>query len=129
MSKEVTRQSQRAADRLHPAVYAAILGLGLWLILSVWGFFGPGGRTDFALTVVSIFVFIAFALPLVLWRISRWGRAAQPERASLAEWAAGEFDTFSGRLRGWDAIITLILPIAAASLGMTAFAIVLHFVA
>jgi hypothetical protein len=106
-------------------------GRGLWLILSVWGFFGTGKGTAFALAVASLFILITMTLSLVIWHISRRARAAQRDRAdpaSLADRLSGEFDALSGRVRSLDALITLLLPIAAVSLGTTVFAIVFHVV-
>jgi len=101
-------------------------GLALWLVLSVWSFAGSG-YTDFLLAVVSGFVFIAVAVPYVLWRVGRKdpGRAAEGE--SFRDWAAGEFDTWQGRLRGANAAIEILLPIAAVAFGMTAFGLVYLF--
>ena len=43
---------------------------------------------------------------------------------SLRDWAAGDFDTCQGRLSGAQAALQILLPIAVAALGMTAFGIV-----
>ena len=129
MSREVIRRNRRVSDHLHPFVYMAIVGLALWLVLSVWGFAG-GGYTDFLLAVVSGFVFIAVALPYTLWRVWRKNQgpdAARENRESFRDWASGEFDTWQGRLKGANAAVEILLPIAAVAFGMTAFGIVWHF--
>ncbi len=71
MSKNLIPRDRRVSNRLHPFVYRTVIALGLWLILSVWGFVGGGAHTGFVLTVVSIFIGVAFGLPVVLWRMSR----------------------------------------------------------
>src|SRR5262245_31265560 len=38
MSTELIRHNRPISDHLHPAVYAAMAGLALWLVVSVWGF-------------------------------------------------------------------------------------------
>jgi hypothetical protein len=129
MSKNLIPRDRRVSNRLHPFVYRTVIGLGLWLILSVWGFHGAGAHTGFVLTVVSIFIGVAVGLPVVLWRISRRHRDARGDRTIFADWAGGDVDTYAGRVKGLDAAITLLLPIAAVSLGMTVFAIVLRVVA
>jgi len=108
---------------LHPRVYALMIGLAGWLVLSVWIFSGVGS-TDYLLAIVSGFIFIAVALPFILSRLRRPGSEAPSFRA----WGAGDFDTWTGRLRGSHAAAEILLPIAAVAFGMTAFGIVLHLV-
>jgi hypothetical protein len=119
------------SPQVHPLVYAGIVGLALWFALAAWGFAGDG-YTDYLLVVVSGFVAVAVALPLILSRI---GRADQPldtrphRGSSFRAWAAGDLDTWQDRLRGSNAAIEILLPLAAVAFGMTLFAIVLHFAA
>jgi hypothetical protein len=40
---------------------------------------------------------------------------------------AGDFDTWQDRVRGRNAAVEVLLPMAAIAIGMTAFGIVLHF--
>ena len=42
---------------------------------------------------------------------------------SFHDWAASEFDTHTGRLSSFQAATLILLPIAAAAFGMTAFGI------
>ena len=108
---------------LHPRVYALMMGLAGWLVLSVWIFSGVGS-TDYLLAIVSGFIFIAVALPFILSRLRRPGSEAPSFRA----WGSRDFDTWTGRLRGSHAAAEILLPIAAVAFGMTAFGIVLHLV-
>jgi hypothetical protein len=129
MRRDVIRHDRPVSDHLHPLVYKAVVGLALWLVLSVWSFAG-GGYTDFLLAVVSGFVFIAVAIPHALWRVWRKNQgsdAAGENGESFRDWASGEFDTWQGRLRGANAAVEILLPIAAVAFGMTAFGIVWHF--
>jgi hypothetical protein len=45
----------------------------------------------------------------------------------FSDWAAGQFETWQDRVKGANAAAEIILPIAAAAVGMTAFAIVFHY--
>jgi hypothetical protein len=124
------RQSsaEPASSQFHPIIYGIIIGLCLWLILSVWGFSAPG-YTGLVLTVVSLFIFVAVAIPMLLWRISRWRRDGRPDpaaRSRIGDWLAHDFEAWQGRQRGLDAAIEVLLPIAAVAFGMSAFALVLH---
>jgi len=124
MSKTSQRPKQ-ASDQLHPWIYRTIVGLALILILSAWGFFGP--YSGLALAVVSAFIFIAVVIPIILWRIWR-NHTTDPDRSdSFAAWQERDFEICDGRLKGTEAALQVLLPIAAVSLGMAAFALVLHF--
>jgi hypothetical protein len=109
-------------------LYWLIIGLAVWLVVSVWGFIG-GGYDKLVLVVVSLFIGIAVGLPLVLALIAN--RHRQPlggnrDEASLSDWAHTQFDANSGLTRGSTAIIEVLLPLCAVAFGMTLFAIV-HF--
>ena len=120
-----------STDRLPPPIYAALAGFALWLVLAAWGFAGPG-YADFALVVVTGFVAMVIAIPFVLWRVWLANRdpAAPPDQGvSFIDWASGQFETWQDRVKGTNAAVEIILPIAAAALGMTALAIVFHYAA
>jgi hypothetical protein len=131
MSNDVDPDDRPVSSDLHPLVYMLIAALALWFVVSVWSFAGAGD-TDYLLVVVSGFIFVAVALPFVLWRVGR--RAQDPDddakrQPSFRDWASTEFDTWQDRLPGANASIEILLPIAAIAFGMTAFGIVLHFTA
>jgi hypothetical protein len=133
MSREIVGRHRPVTGRLHPVVYLAMVGLALWLIVSVWGF-AADAQTDYLLVVVSGFFVIAVVLPSLLWLVWRKNQSAQSLREnetheSFRAWAAGDFDTWQGRLKGREAAVQILLPLAVVAFGMTAFAIVLHLVA
>ena len=80
--------------------------------------------------VVSGLLIVAVAIPYVIWRV--W-RANTDERAddrmSFREWTSSQFETWQDHQKGSSAATEIILPIAAAAVGMTAFAIVSHYAA
>jgi hypothetical protein len=132
---QAPRQQERKQVNLHPLVYAALVGLVLWLVLAVWGF-GYDGETDYLLTIVTGFLVIAVAIPstlaLMVYRQRNSGDSkdsTQRDTASFRQWAAGDFDTWQDRVKGRNAAVEVLLPMAAIAVGMTAFAIVLHFTA
>jgi hypothetical protein len=49
-------------------------------------------------------------------------------RPSLRDWLHGEFDIWQTHIKGTDAAIAILLPLAAVSIGMTIFAILRHIV-
>jgi hypothetical protein len=110
---------------LHPLVYAIVIALAGWLVLSIWLFAGSG-VVDYLLFIVSGFIFIAVALPLILSRVGRGGAPKSGKPQSFHEWAEGDFDTPDDRLTGIEATTQILLPIAAVAFGMTIFGIALH---
>ncbi len=124
--------SERVVRDLHPAIYMALVGLTLWLGLAIWGF-GYDGQTDYLLAIVSGFLFIAVAIPstlaLMVHRQKNSDERKSSGEASFQEWMTGNFDTWQDRVKGRNAAVEVLLPMAAIAIGMTAFAIVLHFTA
>lgn len=118
-----------STDRLPYAVYAILAGFVAWMALAAWGFAGPG-YADLSLTVVTGLLVVATAIPFVLWRVWRANSSpSERKREPLADWMAGDFETWQDRVKGRNAAAEIILPIAAAAVGMTAFAIVFHYAA
>ena len=121
------RRKREVSDHLHPVVYRAIVGLVLVFVLSVWGL-ASDGYTEYLLVVVSGFIFVAVALPYALyWAKHRSPEVAKESPGPFDEWASSEFEAGSDRIKGADAAIEILLPIAAVALGMMTFVIVLHF--
>jgi hypothetical protein len=125
------QESRRIVRNLHPAVYMALVGLTLWLGLAIWGF-GYDGQTDYLLAIVNGFLFIAVAIPATLALMAYRQRNSDERKSSggdgsLREWMTGDFDTWQDRVKGRNAAVEVLLPMAAIAIGMTAFAIVLYF--
>jgi hypothetical protein len=112
------------SDKLHPYVYVAIVGLGLWYVVSAWAGFVAEDDIAYLLAVVSGLFFITIDIPCALWLAWRTGRDpnARERRTSFREWASGNFRTWQGDLKASSAAIQILLPIAAVAFGMTAFA-------
>ncbi len=115
---------------LHPRVYTLLIALSAWFAIAVWSFAGSG-IVDYLLVIVSGFIFVAVALTLILSRVGHANEAAQrnDKEPSLRDWAAWDYDTWAGRLSGAQAAIQILLPLAAAAVGMTVIGIVFRFAA
>lgn len=115
---------------LHPGVYVALIALSLWFVVWVWSFLG-GGETSYLLFVVSGFIGVVIALQLILSLVTRpsettsqnTAAADAKEPPSLRDWLRGDFDIQDGPLSSAEAAIIILLPIAAAAIGMMAFGI------
>jgi hypothetical protein len=133
MGKDVIPYRQPPSDHLHPMVYMTAIGLVLGFVVAAWLFFDRQlsferqNDSSLLLGMVSYLLLIAIALPLIMWRVwrSHRQRASAPDQAtSFRDWADGEFEVSGSRLKGRDAAIDALLPIAAVAFGLLAIGLV-----
>jgi len=134
MAQEPLRSNRPVSDHLHVYVRRSILALAVWLIATVVALFSAHGHTALAVAVVCAFIFIVVVLACALLHIGVRGErvrgiSSTGDSVSLRDWLSGQFRIYQGSLSGKDAAIEIILPLAAVSLGMTLFGIILHFAA
>jgi hypothetical protein len=112
-------------NRAHPHIYTIVAGLSAWFVLAAWSFAGSG-LVDYLLVIVSGFIFVAIALQLILFSVDRTDPAAKDagKEPSLRDWIRWDYDTWTGRLSGAQAAAQILLPIAAAAVGMTVIGII-----
>jgi uncharacterized membrane protein YjgN (DUF898 family) len=116
-------------DDLHPAIYKALAGCGLWMVIAAWIFFGGQGYASFVLTVVTGLFVMAAALPFLLWRTWRKSAGSAADRKpTFSQWWRGEVDTWQGRVESWDAAIEVLLPLGIAAIGMTGIGLIFRLV-
>lgn len=115
---------------LHPLVYKTIMGLTIWLVLSVWLLFDRGQYVSLNLAIITAFFLVLVGIPVMLWLTWRreaseteWDGAANRFR----DWTAQPFSTWTGGISGREAAMQILLPIAAVSIGMTIFGLVFAF--
>ena len=106
-----------------------LIAFSAWFALAVWIFAGRG-VTDYLLFVVSAFIFVVVTLQLILSRVGRTAKAGKGNDnwASFRVWATSDFETWQDRLSGAQAALHILLPIAAAAFGMTAFGIIFYII-
>jgi len=133
------RVPPKTTDHLHPAVHIAAAALLIWFVVAAWLLFGGAGYIELVLTMVSVLVFMALAIPAALLRTNTTARrsgiaadeaedadAAGSERTPerLGYWLRGRFATWTDRERSSTAAIEILLPLAAVAFGITALGIV-----
>lgn len=108
----------------------AAAGLLIWFVIAAWLLFGGAGYIELALTMVSVLVFMAIAVPLALWRTNLTAQqsavsphAAEQASETLGKWLRGQFATWTDQEKGWTAAVEVLLPLAAVAFGMTALGI------
>jgi hypothetical protein len=130
--------SRAASTELHPVVHIAAAALLIWFVVAAWLLFGGSGDIELALAIVSVLAFMVLAIPLALWRANVTARrrnansmvsdeshaAGKPE--SWASWLSGEFSTSTDREKSSEAVVEILLPIAAVAVGITVLGIVLN---
>src|SRR5262245_25903890 len=101
----VSRNRARV-DELHPRIYGAIIGLTLWLVLSIWLLFSRSSYEGLTLAVITLFFIVLVAIPLLLWLTWRHNTPEQSDDAApLSEWIASSFQTSTGGISGREASI------------------------
>ncbi|MGH6665364.1 MAG: hypothetical protein ACREB2_10760 [Pseudolabrys sp.] len=119
-----------AHDGLHPLIYRSMIGLTIWLVLSVWVFFNTGAYVGLTLAMITLFFVVIVAIPIVLWQTWQHNAPSSETRTlaeSFRDWTSEDFATWTGGLSGREAATQILLPIAAVSIGMTVFGLVFYF--
>ena len=131
MTEKNANQGSSISDSLHPVVNMAIIGLVSMFVAAVWMFFDSDPYEAWLDVVVTGLFVIAIAIPALCWLT--WRRNAQGARdyghVSFRDWAAAEFNTSTGPVKGANATAEVLLPIAAVAVGMTVLGLVFHIIA
>jgi hypothetical protein len=105
----------------------------IWFVVAAWLLFGGSGYIDLALTMISVLVFMAIAIPLALLRAGvkalrsdDASNGAGRTSESLGTWLQGQFATWTDQEKGSAAAAEILLPLAAVAFGITALGIVLE---
>jgi hypothetical protein len=131
MTFDLSRHNRPPSDEFPAIVYKVAAGFVLAFVMLAWIFFGGWAHMGLVLAIVSVFFFMILAIPSALWLAARRHqdpKTTQPRAASWREWAAGEFATWQGELKGANAAVEALLPIAAAAVGMIAIGIAFYVV-
>ena len=130
MTTRLPVRYNRTNDELHPVVYRSIIGLTIWLVLSVWALFSRGAYEGVTASVITLFFVILVGIPVILWL--SWRANTDPNErlgyvAPFREWRTHSFVTWTGSVSGGEAAMQILLPIAAVAFGMTIFGLVFLF--
>src|SRR5882724_4715260 len=128
MSEKPAHRNRPVSSHFHPLIYRGFAGLALCFVLALWGF-ARSGEAGYLLAVASGIVALAIGVLTAVWLVrhgDRRGGAAGEGEDLLGGWASGEFETWTGRVRGVIAAVEALLPIAAVAFGMIALLVALH---
>jgi hypothetical protein len=115
-----SREFESTGAEVPLALYATIVAAYLSILATAWIDFARSTESAWLATVGVIVGVVVLSIHLALRRTNRG--PARPDRGGLDEFLHSEFDTATGRLRGWDAyvqilIIPICLALAAAAIG------------
>ncbi|UPK03412.1 hypothetical protein [Bradyrhizobium sp. 170] len=127
MTRELVARDAPVFDQFHPGIYGAAVGLVVWFAAAAWILFDRQSDIGLPLAMVSVLLLVAVMLPWSLslvWSRHRMPNERHPNSISLRDWRRGDFVVWGGRLRGTQAAIDMLLPLAAVAFGLTALGIV-----
>jgi hypothetical protein len=130
MAQDLVPQNQPSMHDLHPRIVVAIAVCTVWFVIAAFLGFAIDPQSAYPLLFVALLFTVALLLPYSLYRA--WRKAnrghdeAQLEQSSFHDWARRDFETWQDRVKGANAATEVMVPIAAAAIGMTAFGIVFH---
>jgi hypothetical protein len=100
-------------------------------VVAAWAAFARRGDTSENLVMVTFLLFVAVMIPLLLWLTWKHQQAPQATLQGsmrFRDWARGSTEIWQGRVKGADAAINALLPIAAVAIGMVLFGIAFDIV-
>jgi hypothetical protein len=127
MSRELVAHNRPVFDQLHPTVYRAAVGLVAWFALSAWLLFDRRNDIELPLAMVSVLLLVAVGLPWsmsLVWKRHRMPHERHPHQVPFHDWRSGDFAVWGSKIRGADAAIDMLLPLAAVAFGLTGIGIV-----
>src|ERR1044071_49129 len=130
MAQHLVPQKQPSMHDLHPRIVVAIAACTVWFVIAAFFGFAVDPQSAYPLLFVALLFTIALVLPYTLYRAwrkaNRGFKEGELEQSSFHDWARRDFETWQDRVKGANAATEVMVPIAAAALGMTAFGIVFH---
>ncbi len=120
MAQVPERRDEQATD-FHPFIYKIAIGLVALFVVAAWAAFDRRGETGENLVMVTFLLFVAVMIPYVLWLTWKHQQTPQPPLKgwrSFRDWAGGSVEVWQSRVKGTDAAINALLPIAAVAIGM-----------
>jgi hypothetical protein len=111
---------------------AGIVALGvagyLGVLAAFWTFFGDDHGAVQSLAVVSLVAVVFFGVPYVMFTTRTKHGVRSEHRQAISDFLSGDFDTLTGPITGWSALVQYaFLPVALA-FGAVAIGIVLRLV-
>lgn len=101
------------------------LALACWaaFLAVFWITFGISGNAEFMVAVSTVYAIVFFSVPVILTRMFP---AEKRKHRDLSAFLNGRFDTLYGPIRGFDALVQVIIVPLALTLGGIAIGFIIH---
>lgn len=109
---------------MHPHVYRIALICWLCFLAVFWVTFWVSSNALFQVVIGTVYAVIFFGVPYEMSRIYPGKRASDK---SLWQFMAGPFRTRTGTMRGYEALLQVVLVPVLLTLGGTAIGIIIRF--
>lgn len=100
----------------------AVIGYAAIFVI-LWITFGSDRGSAFMVGVSTFFALVFFGVPYLMDRVAQ--KHGQQTVPTLKEFLAGDFDTWTGRISGWEALIQVALVPVALAFGSLALATII----
>jgi hypothetical protein len=115
-------ESWRHPGDMHLGVYGSAVACWAVFLALFWITFSGSGNALFILTICLFYAVVFFSVPAILTRLIPEKR---PSRGSLLSFMRGTIQTIDGPVKGYDALIQVILVPACLSIGGLAIGIII----
>lgn len=118
-------ESRRIAQVPHSGVYYGLAGFFAWMLLVYVLLFRHETEAMFSVVVSAFYTVVYLAVPAIAWRMARRETGSPPE-GSFRGFLAGQLQTATGPLSGWEATLQIWCIPAALALAATGMAIAMR---
>ncbi len=131
MAKRLTGRTELPPDRAFRIPSTGLQGRyrARRLLRSGGLLFDRQNDTDLPLAIVNLFLLMAVMLPYLLWRTWRSHQRLPPSlttNSGFRKWANESVEVWQSRLKGSDAAIDMLLPLASVAFGLLPLGIVFN---
>lgn len=112
-----------AETAMHPHVYRIALGCWLCFLAVFWATFWTSSNALFQIVIGTVYAAMFFGVPYEMSRIYPGKRTSDK---TIWEFMAGPFGARTGTMRGYEALIQVILVPVLLTIGGTVIGVIIH---
>ena len=108
--------------RMHTGVYRWLAATNGGTLLLAWGMFRDAGEALFMIAICAVYVAMYFGTP---WAMARAAKIDLRETRSLGDFLNKPFETCTGKIKGWEAMVQVCLIPASILFAFAGFWLIL----
>jgi len=120
------RHNRPPETALHAGVVLLTAGMFAIICLAYWVAFGGQLQSAFMVGIATAFLLAYTVTPRMLLRVK--GPDPDASKISFGDFLAGDMEILTGRMRGWEAMVNVMLIPAALALAAIGTAVILILV-